>query len=93
MATSLGNADLIIPVTKHANLLSLSEMAKTINDLSARTCARKLMPDEVKGDTFTLTNHGVSASLIALPIINQPQCGILGVGALKKTSDGCYKYQ
>ncbi|MEI7848720.1 MAG: dihydrolipoamide acetyltransferase family protein [Chloroflexota bacterium] len=84
MATSLGDAGLIVPVIKHANLLSLSEMARAINDLSARARARKLMPDEVKGGTFTLTNHGVSGSLIAMPIINQPQCGILGVGALKK---------
>ena len=43
-----------------------------------------LQPDEVRGGTFTLTNHGVSGSLLAMPIINQPQCGILGVGALQK---------
>ena len=52
--------------------------------LFARARAKKLQPDEVRGGTFTLTNHGVSGSLFAIPIINQPQCGISGVGALQK---------
>ena len=81
MATSLGEEGLIVPVIKGADNLSLLAMARTVNDLAARARARKLQPDEVKGGTFTLTNHGISGSLFALPIINQPQCGILGVGA------------
>jgi 2-oxoglutarate dehydrogenase E2 component (dihydrolipoamide succinyltransferase) len=59
-------------------------LARTINDLANRARARKLQPDEVKNGTFTLTNHGISGSLFASPIINQPQCGILGTGAIQK---------
>ncbi len=84
MATSLGEEGLIVPVIKHADTLSLLGLARTINDLANRARAKKLQPDEVKGGTFTITNHGVSGSLFAFPIINQPQCGILGVGALHK---------
>ena len=84
MATSLGEAGLIVPVIKGADALSLLGMARAVNDLAERARAKKLQPDEVKGGTFTLTNHGVSGSLLAMPIINQPQCGILGVGALQK---------
>ena len=84
MATSLGEAGLIVPVIKNADGLSLLGLARTINDLASRARARQLKPDEVKGGTFTLTNHGISGSLFATPIINQPQCGILGVGAIQK---------
>ncbi|GAB4542003.1 MAG: 2-oxo acid dehydrogenase subunit E2 [Anaerolineales bacterium] len=84
MATSLGEDGLIVPVIKGAENLSLLAMARTINDLANRARARKLQPDEVKGGTFTLTNHGISGSLFAFPVINQPQCGILGVGAMQK---------
>jgi 2-oxoglutarate dehydrogenase E2 component (dihydrolipoamide succinyltransferase) len=84
MATSLGEDGLIVPVIKGADNLSLLAMARSINDLSSRARSRKLQPDEVKGGTFTLTNHGISGSLLAFPVINQPQCGILGVGALQK---------
>ncbi len=84
MATSLGEEGLIVPVIKQADRLSLLGMARAVNDLAQRARARKLQPDEVKGGTFTLTNHGLSGSLFAFPIINQPQCGILGVGALQK---------
>jgi 2-oxoglutarate dehydrogenase E2 component (dihydrolipoamide succinyltransferase) len=84
MATSLGEEGLIVPVIKNADNLSLLAMARAVNDLAARSRARKLQPDEVHGGTFTLTNHGISGSLFAFPIINQPQCGILGVGAIQK---------
>ncbi len=84
MATSLGEEGLIVPVIKGADALSLLGMARAINDLATRARSRKLQPDEVKGGTFTLTNHGISGSLFAMPIINQPQCGILGVGAMQK---------
>ena len=84
MATSLGEDGLIVPVIKGADALSLLGMARTVNDLATRARARKLQPDEVKGGTFTLTNHGISGSLFAMPIINQPQCGILGIGAMQK---------
>jgi 2-oxoglutarate dehydrogenase E2 component (dihydrolipoamide succinyltransferase) len=84
MATSLGEEGLIVPVIHHADSLSLLEMARTINDLAARARLHQLKPEEVKGGTFTLTNHGTSGSLFASPIINQPQCAILGVGVIQK---------
>jgi len=84
MAASLGEEGLIVPVIKGADNLSLLAMARSVNDLASRARNKKLQPDEVKGGTFTLTNHGVSGSLFAFPVINQPQCGILGVGAMQK---------
>ena len=84
MATSLGEEGLIVPVIKNADGLSLLGLARAINDLANRARAKKLQPDEVKGGTFTITNHGTSGSLFATPIINQPQCGILGVGMVQK---------
>jgi 2-oxoglutarate dehydrogenase E2 component (dihydrolipoamide succinyltransferase) len=84
MATSLGEEGLIVPVIKGADNLSLLATARTVNDLANRARSKKLQPDDVKGGTFTLTNHGISGSLFAFPVINQPQCGILGVGAMQK---------
>lgn len=84
MATSLGEEGLIVPVVKDADNLSLLAMARAVNDLANRARAKKLQPEEVKGGTFTLTNHGISGSLFAYPVINQPQSGILGVGAMQK---------
>lgn len=84
MATSLGEEGLIVPVIKGADNLSLLATARSVNDLATRARSKKLQPDEVKGGTFTLTNHGISGSLFAFPIINQPQCGILGIGAMQK---------
>jgi len=84
MATSLGEDGLIVPVIKGADNLSLLAMARSVNDLANRARSKKLQPDDVKGGTFTLTNHGISGSLFAFPVINQPQCGILGVGAIQK---------
>jgi len=84
MATSLGEEGLIVPVIKGADNLSLLAMARSVNDLANRARTKKLQTDEVKGGTFTLTNHGISGSLFAFPVINQPQCGILGIGAMQK---------
>lgn len=84
MATSLGEEGLIVPVIKGADNLSLLAMARTVNDLANRARTKKLHPEDVKGGTFTLTNHGISGSLFAFPVINQPQCGILGIGAMQK---------
>ena len=75
---------LIVPVIKHANEKSLQGLAREVNDLARRARAKGLKPDEVQGGTFTITNHGVSGSLLATPIINQPQTGILGVGVMQK---------
>lgn len=84
MAVSLAEEGLIVPVIKNADDLSLLAMARSVNDLANRARAKKLQPDDVRGGTFTLTNHGVSGSLFAFPVINQPQAGILGVGAMQK---------
>ncbi len=84
MAVSLGEEGLIVPVIKQADQLSLRGVARAVNDLAARARDRQLKPDEVKGGTFSITNHGVSGSLFAFPVIPQGQCGILGVGALQK---------
>lgn len=84
LAVSLGDAGLIVPVIKNAGALSLQGLAQQINDLSGRARSKKLLPDEVKGGTFTLTNHGTGGSLFASPIIMQPQAGILGTGTMQK---------
>lgn len=83
MATALEEG-LIVPVIKRADEKSLLGLARDINDLAKRARAKALKPDEVQGGTFTLTNHGVSGSLFATPVINQPQTGIMGIGALQK---------
>lgn len=83
MATAIEDG-LIVPVIKNADGLNLLGLARTINDLADRARRKQLRPDEIKGGTFSITNHGTSGSLFATPIINQPQCGILGIGAIEK---------
>jgi len=75
---------LIVPVVRDADDKSLLGLARTVNDLAERARTQRLAPDDVQGGTFTLTNHGTSGSLLATPIIVQPQAGILGVGAIQK---------
>jgi 2-oxoglutarate dehydrogenase E2 component (dihydrolipoamide succinyltransferase) len=75
---------LIVPVLRRADEKSLLGLAREINDLARRARSKSLKPEEVQGGTFTLTNHGVSGSLFATPIINQPQCAILGAGIIQK---------
>jgi len=75
---------LIVPVIKRADTLSLSGLALAANDLADRARAKKLMPDEVAGGTFTITNPGVFGGLFGTPIINQPQVAILCVGTIEK---------
>ncbi len=84
VAASLGEEGLIVPVIKHADGLSLLGLARTVNDLANRARTHQLKPDEVKDGTFTITNHGVGGSLFATPVINHPQCAILGVGLIQK---------
>jgi len=84
MATDLGDDGLIVPVIKGAGDLSLLGIARTVNDLADRARTKKLSPNDVQNATFSITNHGVSGSLLATPIINQPQCAILGVGIIQK---------
>ena len=75
---------LIVPVVRDADEKNLLGLARAVNDLAERARTRRLKPDETQGGTFTITNHGVSGSLFAMPIINQPQAAILGVGAIQK---------
>lgn len=75
---------LIVPVIKDADNYNLLGLARVVNDLTNRARNKQLKPADVQGGTFTITNHGVSGSLFATPIINQPQCGILGVGMIEK---------
>ena len=84
LAVSLGEDGLIVPVIKHADALNLLGLARVVNDLADRARRKQLKPDEVQSGTFTITNHGTSGSLFATPVINQPQCGILGVGQIQK---------
>jgi pyruvate dehydrogenase E2 component (dihydrolipoamide acetyltransferase) len=75
---------LIVPVIRRADDLSLVGLARAANDLASRARAKKLLPDEVAGGTFTVTNHGSFGSLFATPVINQPQVAIMGVGTIEK---------
>jgi pyruvate dehydrogenase E2 component (dihydrolipoamide acetyltransferase) len=75
---------LIVPVLKHADELNILGVSRAINDLGDRARAKKLSPEDVQGGTFTITNPGVYGGLFGLPIINQPQVAILGVGGVKK---------
>ena len=75
---------LIVPVVKQADELSLLGLARALQDLGERARTKKLNPDEVQRGTFTITNPGVFGSYAGLPIINQPQVAILGVGAIEK---------
>jgi 2-oxoglutarate dehydrogenase E2 component (dihydrolipoamide succinyltransferase) len=84
LAVSLGSEGLVVPVIKEAEQKSLLRLAMEVNDLSRRARSHQLKAEEVQGGTFTLTNHGVSGSLLATPIINPPQCAILGIGAVQK---------
>ena len=84
MATALPNGDLIVPVIKNADQLSLVGLAKTVNDLAKRGRENKLKPEEVKGGTYTVTNIGAFGNLFGTPILNQPEVGILAIGAIQK---------
>ena len=84
MATALGDGNLIVPVIKNADHLNLVGLAKAVNDLSNRARVNQLLPDEVQGGTYTVTNIGNFGSITGTPIINQPQLGILALGVIRK---------
>jgi 2-oxoglutarate dehydrogenase E2 component (dihydrolipoamide succinyltransferase) len=85
VGTALGNEGLIVPVIRAAQNLTLGQIAAELQRLVSAARAGKLTPQEVRGGTFTLSNHGVSGSLLAAPIvINQPQVAILGVGKVER---------
>ncbi|MCB0131347.1 MAG: 2-oxo acid dehydrogenase subunit E2 [Caldilineaceae bacterium] len=75
---------LLVPVIRDADERNLQGMARAVNDVARRARANQLSPDELAGGTFTITNHGTGGSLVATPIIHQPQAAILGVGAMVK---------
>jgi Pyruvate/2-oxoglutarate dehydrogenase complex, dihydrolipoamide acyltransferase (E2) component, and related enzymes len=84
MATALPSGNLIVPVIKNAERLNITGLAIAINDLAERARTNKLLPDEIQGGTFTVTNLGAFDTLAGTPIINQPQVAILAIGAIKK---------
>jgi pyruvate/2-oxoglutarate dehydrogenase complex dihydrolipoamide acyltransferase (E2) component len=84
IAVSLGDDGLIVPVIHRAHELSVEGLASRIRDLATRARSRELTPDEVRGGTFTITNPGRYGSIMATPIINQPQVGILDLEAIVK---------
>lgn len=84
MAAALPDGNLIVPVIKNADRLNLVGMSKAVNDLANRARENKLKPDEIQGGTYTVTNVGTFGSIMGTPIINQPQVGILALGAIRK---------
>ena len=84
MATSLADGNLIVPVIKNADRLNLVGMTKSVNELANKARSGKLNPDDVHDGTYTVTNVGVFGSIMGTPIINQPQVGILALGAIRK---------
>ena len=84
MATALSDGNLIVPVVKKADQLSLVGFAKRVNDLAKRAREGTLDPDDIQDGTYTVTNVGMFVSLMGTPIINQPQLGILALGAIRK---------
>ncbi len=96
MATALADGNLIVPVIKQADQLNLMGMTKHVNDLASRARNNQLSPDDVQDGTYTVTNVGGFGSIMGTPIINQPQVGILALGAIRKvpavieTNEGDY---
>ena len=84
MAAALADGNLIVPVIKNADQLNLVGMSKSVNDLAKRARGGKLKPDDIQGGTYTVTNVGTFGSIMGTPIINQPQVGILALGAIRK---------
>lgn len=84
MATALPDGNLIVPVIKNADQLSLSGLAKAINDLAYRARNKKLRPEDTQGATYTISNVGSFGNLMGTPIIPQPQVAILAIGAIVK---------
>ncbi|WP_418511423.1 dihydrolipoamide acetyltransferase family protein [Corallibacter sp.] len=84
MAAALPDGNLIVPVIKDADQLNLVGMTKKVNDLANRARQNQLKPDDIQGGTYTVTNVGTFGSIMGTPIINQPQVGILALGAIRK---------
>src|SRR5204863_2505946 len=75
---------LIVPVIKNADEKNFTGLARSVNDLAARSRTKRLMPADIEGGSFTITNYGGFGAMIGTPIINQPQLAILGIGTVAK---------
>lgn len=84
MATALPSGNLIVPVVKNADQKNLKELATSVNELTLKARDNKLLPDDIKGSTFTFSNVGTFGSVMGTPIINQPEVAILAFGIIKK---------
>ena len=84
MATALPSGNLIVPVIKNADRLSLSGLTKSVNELANKARDNKLKPEDIQGGTYTVTNVGSFGNVMGTPIINQPQVAILALGAIRK---------
>src|SRR5690606_27583287 len=84
IAVDLGAEGLVAPVIRRAERLSVAELARAIHDISSRAREGKLVPDDLAGGTYTLSNSGTFGTLITAPIINQPQVAILSVDGVRK---------
>ena len=84
MAAALPSGNLIVPVIKHADQYNLQGLARQVNDLASRAREGKLSPDDIQGGTYTMSNVGTFGNVMGTPIINQPQVGILALGAIRK---------
>lgn len=84
MATALPSGNLIVPVIRNADRMNLVGITKAVNDLANRARVNKLLPDEIQGGTYTMTNVGSFGNVMGTPIINQPQVAIMAVGAIRK---------
>ena len=84
MATALPSGNLIVPVIKNADTLNMLGLCKAVNDFANRARNNKLLPDEIQGGTYTITNVGTFGNVMGTPIINQPQVAIMAVGAIRK---------
>jgi 2-oxoglutarate dehydrogenase E2 component (dihydrolipoamide succinyltransferase) len=84
MAAATPEGNLIVPVIRHADRYNLNGLATLVNDLAARARQGALKPDEISGGTYTVSNVGTFGNVFGTPIINQPQVGILALGAIRK---------
>ncbi|MBL7980985.1 MAG: 2-oxo acid dehydrogenase subunit E2 [Flavobacteriales bacterium] len=84
MAAAMPNGNLIVPVIKNADQLNLVGLTKKVNDLANRARLGKLLPDEISGGTYTVTNVGTFGNVLGTPVINQPQVAIMATGAIRK---------
>ena len=84
MAAALPSGNLIVPVIRNADRMNLLGLTKAVNDLAGRARNNKLLPDEIQGGTYTISNVGTFGNVMGTPIINQPQVAILAVGAIRK---------